>query len=485
MTVLNEVRERVGTASPSSTLRYVPLVALLTDIGLVAASVVLAVLGRKQLSLFTSAADISSHLTFVGPLLVLGWVVVVYLAGGYRADVFGAGTDEYKRVFNASIVTAGLLGVACYLAKFQLSRGFFLLAFAVGIPLLLLGRWASRQTLHRARRAGRLQQGVVIAGTAPHIDEIANVLRRESWLGYRIIGAITPVHDDREETPAGIPVLGDTTDVTALVMKTEADVIFFAGGSIGTGAAMRQAVWDLEQHRVQVVVAPSVTDISNQRIKVRPVGGLPLMHVDPPTWSHASRLGKRVFDVVGSLSLLVLLSPVFVAVAAVIRLHDGGPVLFKHNRVGRHGGSFECLKFRTMCTDAEDRIKALQVEHGQQALLFKLKDDPRITRPGRTLRRFSIDELPQLLNVLLGDMSLVGPRPQVPAEVELYDSAMSRRLHVRPGVTGLWQVSGRSDLSAEEAVRLDLYYVDNWSMLQDLSILAKTLRAVVSRQGAY
>jgi exopolysaccharide biosynthesis polyprenyl glycosylphosphotransferase len=360
-----------------------------------------------------------------------------------------------------------------------------LFAFVLGIPLLLVGRWVGRQMLRRARVAGRLQQGVVIAGTAPQIDEIAGVLRRENWLGYRIIGATTPPAYEPEETPAGIPVLGHTDDVTSLAIETEADVIFFAGGATGTGARMREAVWDLEQHNVQVVVAPSVTDISNQRIKVRPVGGLPLMHVDPPTWSQASRLGKRTFDVLGSLTLLVVLSPVFLVAAAVIRLHDRGPVLFKQHRVGRRGGSFECLKFRTMRPDADQHVEDLQREHGQQALLFKLKDDPRVTRPGRTLRRFSVDELPQLVNVLLGDMSLVGPRPQVPAEVELYDSAMRRRLHVRPGVTGLWQVSGRSDLSAEEAVRLDLFYVDNWSMLQDLIILTRTVAAVFSSRGAY
>jgi exopolysaccharide biosynthesis polyprenyl glycosylphosphotransferase len=485
MTVLTDMRMRVATVSPSRTQRLVPIIALLTDLGLVAASVILAAIGRKNWTLFSSVADISASLVIVGPSLALSWVAFIYLTGGYRADVFGAGTDEFKRVLNSGLLTAGLLGVACYLAKFPLSRGFFFLAFTIGIPALLVGRLIGRKALHRARAAGRLQQGVVIAGAVPHIDEIATVLNRESWLGYRVLGALAPPGDSRELTPGGIQVFGNTLDITEVVMRTNADVVFIAGGAIGTGAEMRELVWDLEQHHVQVIVAPSVTDISRERIRVRPVGGLPLMHVDPPTWSQAARIGKRTFDVLGSLALLLLLAPVFVTTAAIVKLHDGGPVFYRQLRIGRHGAAFSCLKFRTMRQDADLLVDDLREDHGQEALLFKLREDPRTTRPGSVLRRFSIDELPQLVNALRGDMSLVGPRPQVSAEVEMYDSAMSRRLHVRPGMTGLWQVSGRSDLSLEEARRLDLYYVDNWSMLQDLSILSKTVGAVFSSRGAY
>jgi lipopolysaccharide/colanic/teichoic acid biosynthesis glycosyltransferase len=207
------------------------------------------------------------------------------------------------------------------------------------------------------------------------------------------------------------------------------------------------------------------------------------MHIGRPTWSQAVRFGKRAFDLVGCLLLLVTFSPLFLTAALWIKLHDRGPVFFKHSRVGRGGEPFSCLKFRTMVKDADRLVNGLRAD--EDALLFKLRDDARITRPGRWLRRFSIDELPQLINVLRGDMSLVGPRPQVAAEVALYDDAMTRRLHVRPGMTGLWQVSGRSDLSLAEAQRLDLYYVDNWSMLQDLNILARTFGAVVRSRGAY
>jgi exopolysaccharide biosynthesis polyprenyl glycosylphosphotransferase len=455
------------------------------DILVVVLSGLLALIGRLHLVIFDSAADVSSNLRLAGPLMVLGWVATIYFCGGYRADVFGAGTDEYKRVLNASLLTAGLVGVSCYLAKFPLSRGFFFLAFAVGIPLLLAGRLLGRRTLQKVRSRGNLLQGVLLAGSAGHIDEIAHVLHRESWLGYDVVGAITPRTDPRSETPSGIPVLGHTDEITALVKKTDPDIIFLAGGAVSSAATMRQLVWELEQHQVQVVVAPSMTDISAERVKVRPVGGLPLMHIEPPTWVNASRVGKRSFDLVGSVLLLVLFSPLLVAATLAIKLANRGPLLFRQTRVGRNGVEFSCLKLRTMVVDAEARLPELHAEQGYEYGLFKMRNDPRITRPGRWLRRFSIDELPQLLNVLRGQMSLVGPRPPLPLEVERYRDDAARRLHVRPGLTGLWQVSGRSDLTYEEAVRLDLYYVDNWSMLQDVAILVRTVGAVLRSRGAY
>jgi len=233
------------------------------------------------------------------------------------------------------------------------------------------------------------------------------------------------------------------------------------------------------------VVAPSVTDISNDRIKIRPVGGLPLIHIDPPTWTDAARWGKRTFDVVGSFALILAFAPLLAFAAASVWWHDRGPILFHQMRIGRNGEAFACRKFRTMVVDAEARLSELHAQTGYTEGLFKMACDPRVTAPGRWLRRYSVDELPQLFNVMAGEMSLVGPRPPLPLEVERYDDSTTRRLHVRPGMTGLWQVSGRSDLTWDEAVRLDLYYVDNWSMVQDLAILARTLGAVLSPRGAY
>ena len=484
MTLLSETTSRWSGAR-SHSLRALPATALAIDVAIMITVGLIAIVGRRELDFFTASARVEQSVTLAGPLIIVGWIVTIAAFGGYRGDVFGAGPDEYRRVFSASLMASGLAGVGCYLAKFDLSRGFFLLAFGLGIPALLVGRTFLRRAIQQARKRGSLRQRAIIAGSRSHVDEVAAVLNRETWLGYQVIGALTPEYDLAEETSAGVPVIGNTAEATSLVKATNADVIFFAGGSVGASSQFRKALWDLERHHVQVVVAPSVTDISSERISIRPVGGLPLLHVDPPRWSDASRWGKRIFDLVGSTLLIVIFAPLLGFTAAQIKLHDRGPVFFRHARIGKDHQEFKCLKFRTMVVDAETRVTDLQKQLGQSALLFKMKDDPRITPPGKWLRRFSIDELPQLFNVWRGDMSLVGPRPQVAAEVAMYDASMSRRLHVRPGMTGLWQVSGRNDLSVEEAIRLDLYYVDNWSMLQDLSILSRTLGAVMASRGAY
>lgn len=484
MTLLSETTSRWSGAR-SRYLRALPITALTIDIALMVGIGLVAIVGRRELDIFTSSGDVESSVTVAGPMIIAGWIATIALTGGYKRDLFGAGTDEYRRVFNASVIAAGLSGVGCYLAKYDLSRGFFLLAFGLGIPSLLLGRLLLRRAVQEARKHGSLRQRVLIAGSRSHVDEIAAVLRRESWLGYQVIGALTPEYDVSEETSSGVPVIGNTADVSDLVKATNADVIFFAGGSVGASSQLRRTLWELERHHVQVVVAPSVTDISSERIAIRPVGGLPLIHIDPPTWSDASRWGKRVFDLLGSSLLIIAFAPLLVFAALQIKFHDRGPVFFRQTRIGKDREEFGCFKFRTMVVDAESMVTALREQQGQSALLFKMKDDPRITRPGKWLRRLSVDELPQLFNVWLGDMSLVGPRPQVAAEVAMYDDSMSRRLHVRPGMTGLWQVSGRNDLTADEAIRLDLYYVDNWSMLQDISILSRTLGAVLASRGAY
>ncbi|WP_170867227.1 sugar transferase [Nocardioides lianchengensis] len=485
MSIISEQRARLISATPSRSLRYLPATAFIADLAIISACAAVAVLGRKELRFFDSPADVSADVAMVGPFIVAGWLFTLFLYGAYERSVFGAGTDEFKRVTNASLVAAALVGVGCYITNVDLSRGFFVLAFGLALPFLLIGRGVQRRALHSARRRGVLRHRVLIAGSPSHIDEIAGVLRRESWLGYQVVGCLTPAYDLTEETRLGVPVLGNSDEATSVVLASGADIIFFAGGALGSANQMRKVVWDLEHHDVQVVVAPSVTDISSERVRVRPVGGLPLMHIDPPAWSDASRWGKRLFDFAGSLGLILAFSPLMLIAAIQIKLFDRGPVLFRQTRIGKDGAEFSCLKFRTMVTNAEELLAKLHAEQGYENGLFKMKDDPRITRPGKLLRRLSLDELPQLFNVLRGEMSLVGPRPPLPIEVASYAADTARRLHVRPGMTGLWQVSGRSDLSWSEAIRLDLYYVDNWSMVQDLSILAKTFGAVFSSRGAY
>lgn len=464
-------------------LRFLPVVAFGLDLFVIALAVVLAIAGRE--AVVAPAVEVGDTLVVAGPLMILGWVLTIFGFGGYRRQVFGAGTDEYKTVINASLVTFGVVGITSYLTRFELSRGFFMLAALIGIPALLLGRFAMRRSLHRARVAGALQHRVVIAGTEGHVDEIASVFKRETWLGYDVIGAVMPHVNGRSTTGFGTPILGSSDTIAALVDEVEADIVFLAGGAFDTSSDLRRLAWELEDHDVQVVIAPSVTDVSAERVSIRPVGGLPLIHLEKPRAAEAVRRAKRTFDVLGSAALLLAFAPVFAVAAIAVKRADRGPVFFRQPRVGRDGRTFGVWKFRTMVTNAEELLAELHAQEGYTQGLFKMEDDPRVTRPGKWLRRYSIDELPQLLNVLTGDMSLVGPRPPLDHEVAQYDTDMAQRLRVRPGMTGLWQVSGRSDLSWSEAIRLDLYYVDNWSMVQDLTILARTFSAVFRSRGAY
>jgi exopolysaccharide biosynthesis polyprenyl glycosylphosphotransferase len=484
MTLLDSAVRRMAL-QPSHSAHLIPLVAAIGDFFLLAVATVVAMIGRQELTFFDPRTDITGFVSAAaGPLLV-GWLAMLLTVGAYARDIFGASTDEYKLVIKASVLSAALVGIGCYLTGFPLSRGFFLLVFTLGTPMLLLWRLAFRRSIQHTRRHGHLRQGVIIAGNPSHVDDVAAVLRRESWLGYTVLGALTTPGTPLVETPAGIPVLGSTTDAVAAIDGVSADIIIFADGAFASSHELRRAMWDLESHSVQAIVVPSLTDVSSERLKVRPVAGLPLVHLEAPRTLHASHWAKRAFDIVGSLAILVLSAPITLGTAIAVKFHDGGPVLFRQTRIGRDGRPFSCLKFRSMVVNAEQLRSDLMVNHERSAVLFKMANDPRVTRPGKWIRRLSLDELPQLINVLRGQMSLVGPRPPLPHEAASYGSDMSRRLRVRPGMTGLWQVSGRSDLNWDDTVRLDLYYVDNWSMVQDLAILIRTLSAVLSSRGAY
>ena len=288
MTLVADARTLLTSASPSRALKYLPLSALALDLVVMVAVGVLAAIGRARLPIFGGSADVTGWLDVAGPLMLVGWLLTVAAYGGYRVNVFGAGTDEYKRVAHASLVASGLVGVGCYLAKFPLSRGFFLLAFALGLPALLAGRYLLRRALHRARLGGALLQRVLIAGSPAHVDEIAGVLRRERWLGYDVVGALTPAGDLDAETPSGIPVLGSAAEAPSLVGACGADVIFFAGGALGSANQLRQIVWDLEQHDVQRRRGPE-RDRRVQRAGADPPGGRPAADARRP-----ADLGQRL-----------------------------------------------------------------------------------------------------------------------------------------------------------------------------------------------
>jgi exopolysaccharide biosynthesis polyprenyl glycosylphosphotransferase len=471
----------------SRSIRLLQLAIAGGDLVVITLAMVLAAIGRTSLNLFSAASDVNAVAQSVGVWIVAGWMVANLCTGTYTASYLGVGTVEYARVCSAAGLTAGAIGIMSYLTKFDLSRGFFVLLFGIGLPMLLLWRWYARRLVHHAHARGHLLTRVLISGSQARVDEVAAVLERESWLGYRIVGALTPDAgaEATGNTPAGVPVVGNSAQTAESVLAEKADLVVFTEGAFPSAVDFRRIAWDLEGHHVQMAVVPSLSDISSGRIMMRPVGGLPLVHVEQPQSLGASRGFKRAFDLIGASILLLVASPLMLAFAVAIKLQDGGPVLFKQTRVGRDGRLFECLKFRSMVVDAEARLSGVTHLNETDGVLFKVQRDPRITRVGRIIRRFSIDELPQLINVINGEMSLVGPRPALPSEVRRYAPDVQRRLHVRPGMTGLWQVSGRSDLSWDDTVRLDLYYVDNWSIVQDLSIMAKTLDAVLRSRGAY
>lgn len=444
-------------------------------------AMLLAVYARDVLP--SDNADSGRVMALYAPVVGLVWLALIHLFGTYQLRLLRAGATEYKRVVTASLSVAGVVGIGSYLLKAEFPRGLYVLLFTVGTGGLLVSRFARRKLMGAVHRRGALLTPVVVAGDSGHVDAIAKVLRRETWLGYRVVGAVTS--DRVDATPGGLPVLGKVDDTVDVIEEHEVATVIFAEGSFASPADFRRMAWELEEQDVHMIVVPTLTDISAQRLDVRPVAGLPLVDVDRPQAIAAARWVKRTFDILGSAALLLLASPVMGLVALAIKLEDGGPVLFRQTRVGRKGEVFDCLKFRSMVIDAEARLAALAAQNEGAGPLFKMTHDPRITRVGRFIRRFSLDELPQLWNALRGDMSLVGPRPALPTEVAQYDSDTRRRLDVRPGLTGLWQVSGRSNLSWDDTVRLDLYYVDNWSMVQDVMILAKTARAVVGSAGAY
>jgi exopolysaccharide biosynthesis polyprenyl glycosylphosphotransferase len=485
MALLDSAVRRMAHVDAYRSARLVPLLAGLVDFAVLVVSTVVAMLGRQHIAFFDPRDDVVDFVSLAAIPLLLGWLAMLRAVGSYGRDLFGAGTEEYKRVVRASLLSAGMVGIGCYLTGFPLSRGFFLLVTTIGTTLLVLGRFVLRRSIQRARKSGHLRERVVIAGDPQHIDDLAAVLRRESWLGYTVLGALTTSGTRQVETEAGIPVLGRTNEAAPIIEATGADVVIFAEGAFGSSKDLRRAMWGLEGLSVQAIVVPSLTDVCSERLKVRPVAGLPLVHLGSPRALQASRWAKRVFDIVGALCLIVLFIPLTIGTALAVKLNDRGPVLFRQTRIGRDGQPFSCLKFRSMVVDAERQRADLEVDHVGSSVLFKIMDDPRVTKPGRLIRRFSLDELPQLWNVVRGQMSLVGPRPPLPDEVARYEDDMNRRLRVRPGMTGLWQVSGRSDLSWDDTVRLDLYYVDNWSMMQDLVILSRTLSAVLRSRGAY
>ena len=424
----------------------------------------------------------ASYITFAIVLPAL-WCGSVTLAGGYGPRLFGAGSDEFRRVLNAAVGLAAGIAIISYAAKIDFARGYFVIALPCVAAFDLVARYRLRKHLHRLRRLGACMQRVVAVGHSPAVADLVATLRRDKYNGLTVVGACL-ADKAMPSSIEGIPVLGGLGSVSAAVGQLSADAVAVLSCPEMNGIRLRQLAWELEETGTDLCVAPALIDVAGPRTTIRPVAGLPLLQLDHPELAGGKQVMKIVFDRFAAGLALLVLAPVFAAVALAIRLDDRGPVFFRQTRVGRDGRNFTVFKFRTMVVDAEQRKLQLEALNEGSGLLFKMRNDPRVTKIGAGLRRWSLDELPQLLNVLAGNMSMVGPRPALPREVARYGTHMRRRLAVKPGITGLWQVSGRSGLSWEESFRLDLRYVDNWSMALDLQILWKTFSAVIRGSGA-
>jgi exopolysaccharide biosynthesis polyprenyl glycosylphosphotransferase len=418
-------------------------------------------------------------------LLPLGWLILLWGNGAYDRRYLGLGTDEFKRVVRASVAAAASVSFLAFATKTDLSRLSVGSALVGALLYLIIARYLARLILHVIRRrVGHAAHRMVLVGNLPEALEVHTAVTRSPAAGLVPVAiSLTEGFAAARGIETPVPVYAGR-DVLSVVREVGADTIAVCGSASGEPGELRRLAWQLEGTGVDLVVAPQLTDIAGPRVHIRPIEGLPLLHVEEPTLSGVAWLAKNLMDRVLAAIGLTLLLPLFALVALGIKVSDRGPVFFRQPRVGYGGRTFRVWKFRTMYTDAEDRLATLQDQNESDGLLFKIKEDPRVFPFGRVLRATSLDELPQLINVLFGEMSLVGPRP-LPADDGDFLGDVRRRLLVRPGITGLWQVSGRSDLSWDEAVRLDLYYVDNWSLAYDLSILWRTIGVVVARKGAY
>ncbi|BDZ42667.1 polyprenyl glycosylphosphotransferase [Paraoerskovia sediminicola] len=452
------------------------------------AAVVLAMLVTVLLAHYgvvgtTTSLEVLS--AFAG-VIATAWIVGLSLMRTRDVRVLGRGPAEYQRVFLASWWLFASIAVVSYVTTLETSRGFVLVAFPLGLGAVLVSRLALRGSLRKARAAGVAARSVVAVGRREQVSRLVHDFHDDPMSGYRVIGVCIPGAEQAgDSTVAGVPVLGDLESAASVVGVTDTDCVAVAGSDAMTADAVKRLGWALEPAGVDMMLTTELMDVAGPRIMVTPTEGMSLVHVDAPRFSGPRYVLKSTIDWFGALAITVVLAPVMIGIAAAVAMTSRGPVLYRQERVGRNGDTFGMLKFRSMRTGADAEVAELAAENDGSGPLFKMRDDPRVTRLGKVLRRYSLDELPQLFNVLRGQMSLVGPRPPLPVEVSAYEDHVHRRLLVKPGLTGLWQVGGRSDLSWDASVRLDVYYVENWTIFLDLMLIAKTARAIVSGSGAY
>lgn len=451
--------------------------------------------GALVLSQFGLIGRVLPTYTVVSLVIVLLWMLALWQTGSWRQSQLGTGTTEYNSVALATVFTFVAIALFSYLTKAEIARGYLLLAMPIGLITLLVGRWLWRQVLVRQRAAGRYSESAVIVGSVKSANELATKLVAHNELGLRVVGAFLSQHtvplsasQQLTLTTGGIPIWGGIDDLIPTIRERRIDGVIICSADELSPSDVRRLGWELLPSQEKLYLAANIVDVAGPRLALKPVAGVPLIEVEQPKLEGFSRFAKRWFDIFGVIVALILAAPIMLICAIAVKLTDRGPVFFTQNRIGYAGAQFRMVKFRTMREGAESLVDHLnEVEHDAagNTVLFKLKDDPRVTPAGRWMRRFSLDELPQLFNVLAGTMSLVGPRPPLASEVEQYERVVLNRFIVKPGITGLWQVSGRSDLSWEDSVKADLGYVQNWSIMLDIIILWRTVKAVITGKGAY
>jgi exopolysaccharide biosynthesis polyprenyl glycosylphosphotransferase len=451
--------------------------------------VALADLGCAVVGVFMAAqirfgSNVTSTYLALSLALPVLWIGALWLAGAYDVRFIGTGSDEYRKVLNAGVSLTAAVAIFSYAVNLQVSRTYVVIALPSITLFDLIARYAMRKRLHWQRGHGKCLHSVLAVGHELAVADLVTELNRDKYHGLTVIGACVARPGVNDEV-AGVRVYGGLDDVTAAVKAFGIDTVAVTACPEMNGIKLRSLAWELEKTGTDLCVSPALLDVAGPRTTIRQTAGLTLLHVDHPQMSGFRLVLKGLFDRCAAAAALIVLAPVMSAIAAAIWLHDRGPVLFTQLRVGRDGHEFRIYKFRTMVVDAEQRKQELLANNDSDGVLFKIRKDPRVTAVGAHLRHWSLDELPQLFNIFLGDMSLVGPRPALPEEADKYAAHVRRRLVVKPGLTGLWQVSGRSDLSWEESVRLDLRYVENWSFALDLQILWKTISVLVRRSGAY
>lgn len=410
------------------------------------------------------------------------WLLAFIRFRLYQARFLGRRSQELRRIISAT--AAGTVGLALvgYVTQWvPLQRDFAAYTFAVAVPLMMAEREAVRQGFARARRAGRRLRPVLIVGDNTEGRELRRMFDTDPALGYRFVGYVNVSSTRRHARPD--EVLGHIDDILDIVKRKSVASVMIAASAIDIGHTNR-LVRQLLNAGIHVELSPALPDIAVERLTIRPLGRFPVMYVEPFHQSGWRLAAKRCFDAVAAGAALLVLSLPLAILSLLIRIDSRGPVFYRQTRVGKNGRLFDVTKFRTMVPNAHQLRHELAALNEADGPLFKIKNDPRVTRVGRFLRKTSLDELPQLWNVLRGEMSLVGPRPALPEEATLWAPELRDRLRVQPGITGMWQVSGRSNTSFEEYSRLDLYYVDNWSLLADLTILGKTVPAVLFQRGA-